>query len=105
MTLADKVQDKRDKRKQKATDGKQDATTKALEERMNKLERENGETKSRRSSRSRSRRRRRDDSDDETEVAANARRSRAVIERAYEENVHRMGQQYGYGDCEYPTLL
>ncbi|KAK5676517.1 hypothetical protein LTS10_010818 [Elasticomyces elasticus] len=103
MTLADKIQDKRDKAKQKATDGKQDVQVQALREQVNKLSNEQKEPRSRRGSRSRSRstcrRRRRDDSDDEeTEVATNARRSRAMIERMYKDNVDRMGQQYATGD-------
>ncbi|KAK3619211.1 hypothetical protein LTR56_024171 [Elasticomyces elasticus] len=98
MTLADKIQDKRDKAKQKATDGKQDVQVQGPREQVNKLSNEQKEPRSQRGSRSRlqstRRRRTRDDSDDdETEVATNARRSRAMIERMYKDNVDRMGQQ------------
>lgn len=115
MALADKIQEKRDKSKQKATDGKQDDEIKALEEKLKKLGIESsvgddkkGEGKSRRSrsrsssrSSSRRRRRRRDDYDDDAAYFAHsARRSRAMIEQTYQDNVTRLGQGFAQGDCQ-----
>ncbi|KAK4542098.1 hypothetical protein LTR36_007129 [Oleoguttula mirabilis] len=113
MALADKIQEKRDKRKQNATDGKQDNEIKQLEEKLKKLGIESGTgnnkvkgegkaQRSRSSSRSSSRRRRRrhDDEydDDAAYFAHSARRSRAMIEQTYQDQVTRMGQGYAHGD-------
>ncbi|KAK5122466.1 hypothetical protein LTR85_004050 [Meristemomyces frigidus] len=114
MALADKIQEKRDKSKQKATDGKQDNDIKQLEAKLKKLgiessagsDKKNGERKSQRSrsrsssrSSSRRRRRRRDDYDDDAAYFAHsARRSRAMIEQTYQDNLTRMGQGFAHGD-------
>jgi len=110
MALADKIQEKRDKSKQKSLDGKQDGEIKVLQEKIKQLEIDNGpagdknggrkEGCSRSHSRSSSgrRRRRRDNYDDDEHFAHSARRSRAMIEQAYEENLMRIGQGYAQGD-------
>jgi len=110
MALADKVQEKRDKSKQKALDGKQDGEIKAMQDKLQKLEADNKDKegklqqRSRSSSRSsgRRRRRRRDDYDEDDDDAAyyarSARRSKAMIEQMYEDKLMRMGQGYAQGD-------
>lgn len=107
MTLADKIQEKRDKSKQKALDGKQDGEIKQIQAKLQQLEAGGDKQDERKPQRSRStsrsssrrRRRRRDDYDDDDEYfARSARRSRAMIEQAYQDNVVRMGQGYAQGD-------
>ncbi|KAH9845759.1 hypothetical protein Tdes44962_MAKER01190 [Teratosphaeria destructans] len=113
MTLKDKVQEQRNKNKQQALDKTQDAKIKELTEKIGKLEqaesadkdkKDKDDTKSQRSSRSssRRRRRRRDDEDDEDDYEDdfnyNARRSRAMIERMYEDHLRRVGLDYAQGD-------
>ena len=107
MTLADKIQEKRDRRKQNALDGKQDGEIKQLQEKIKKLEvgegpandatKADGRAKRSRSS-SRRRRPRDDDYDNDEHYAYSARRSRGMIERAYEDNIMRMGEGYARGD-------
>lgn len=118
MTLHDKVSEKRNKKAQAKTDGKQNDELKELKEKIEKLEgggggdkkdeqkpkeedkdkdKGNDDKKSHRSrsrsrSRSSSRRRRRRDSMD---------RSRALIEQTYANHLMRVGDRYAEGDCEY----
>ena len=107
MTLADKIQEKRDRRKQTALDGKQDGEIKQLQDKIKKLEvgdgaKDDATTADRKAKRSRSSSRRRrprdDDYDDDEYFAHSARRSRAMIERAYEDNLMRLGEGYAHGD-------
>lgn len=101
MALADKIQEKHDRHKQKATDGKQDGQIKVLEEKLKKLEASNKDEREgdRGGDREGNRRRRfRDDYDDDEYFAYSARRSRAMIEQAYQDNLMRMGAGYAQGD-------
>ncbi|KAF2773387.1 hypothetical protein EJ03DRAFT_347898 [Teratosphaeria nubilosa] len=117
MTLKDKVQEQRARNKQQALDKTQDAQIKELTEKIGKLEKgepadkdkkDKDDSKSQRSSRSSSRRRRRrrrrddddddDDDEDDDDFNYNARRSRAMIERMYEDNLRRVGLDYAQGD-------
>lgn len=103
MTLADKISEKRDRRKQKALDGKQDGEIKQLQEKLKRLEKddttsdEDRTTKRRRSS-SRPQRRRDEAYEDNDYFAHSAQRSRGMIERTYEDNLLRMGDGYARGD-------
>lgn len=101
MTLADKIIEKRNNRNQKATDGKQDGQIKALQEKVQQLSQEKDGPPAQADQLLRRRRRRDDSSGSEDELCYNARRSRAMIERMYEDNVNRIGQQYAYGDGEH----
>lgn len=99
MALHDKVQEKRDRTKQKALDSGQDDKIKELEDQVQKLQSRDESSSGR--SRSRSRRRRRrslDDDMDDDDFDRSAKRSRAMIEREFDENVRRMGQRYAQGD-------
>lgn len=118
MTLHDKVQERRNKKAQLKTDGKQNDEIKELKERLEKLggggdeakddgdkskeedkkEKSNEQDKkaqrsrSRSRSRSSSRRRRRRDSMD---------RSKTLIEQTYANHLMRVGDRYAEGDCQH----
>lgn len=101
MTLHDKIQERKEAKKQKGIDSKQDDEIKQLREEMKQIE--NGRRRDRSSSRSRSssrrrRRRREDDYYDDERFARSARRSRAMIEQTYEDNLRRLGSGYAQGD-------
>ena len=101
MTLHDKLQDKRARKEQKALDGKQDDEINKLRTEVGQLRVESNKkepSRSRSGSRDRRRRRRRDSSDDSEEFRRSARRSRAMIEHRYEDNLMRMGPRYAQGD-------
>ncbi|SMQ51252.1 unnamed protein product [Zymoseptoria tritici ST99CH_1A5] len=125
-TLHDKIQEKREKAKQKETDGKQNNQLKKLKEQVASFEKAAIETKekfeanldekpsddkdkrgrsrsrsrSRSSSRSRSRRRRRRREllEDEAFFADSVRRSKAMIQQTYAEGLNRVGPAYAVGD-------
>lgn len=101
MTLHDKVQEKRDKKKQQALDAKQTGEIEKLRKRVDALKSGNesdDETESAGSrSKSRSRRRRRR-SLEEDDFVYESRRSRAMIERMYEDHLMRAGDRYATGD-------
>jgi hypothetical protein len=95
ISLVDKVQEKRDKHKQKGIDNGQNARIKALSDKVDQLAlQDKDDARSSRSS-SRSRRRR---YEDEEEFAYGAKRARAMIEQAYADNFLRVGQDYARGD-------
>lgn len=101
MTLHDKIQERREAKKQKGIDSKQDDEIQQLRDEVKQLE--NGRRRDRSSSRSRSssrrrRRRREDDYYDDERFARSAKRSRAMIEEAYEDNLRRLGNGYAQGD-------
>lgn len=101
MTLHDKVQDKRDRKRQKALDGKQTGDIEALRKQVAELKsgQDDNREQSRSPSRSRSRRgRRRRPSYEEDDFAYESRRSRAMIERMYEDHLMRAGDRYATGD-------
>ncbi|KAI7359869.1 hypothetical protein KC354_g9142 [Hortaea werneckii] len=101
MTLHDKVQEKRDKKKQKALDAKQTGEIEKLRKRVDALKSGNesdDETEST-GSRSKSRNRRpRRRSLAEDDFVYESRRSRAMIERMYEDHLMRAGDRYATGD-------
>ncbi|KAI7155787.1 hypothetical protein KC349_g6713 [Hortaea werneckii] len=101
MTLHDKVQEKRDKKKQKALDARQTGEIEKLRKRVDALKpgkESDDETESNRSrSKSRSRRPRRR-SLEEDDFVHESRRSRAMIERMYEDHLMRAGDRYATGD-------
>ncbi|GAB1741553.1 hypothetical protein NU219Hw_g6780t1 [Hortaea werneckii] len=101
MTLHDKVQEKRDKKKQKALDAKQTGEIEKLRKRVDALKsghESDDETESN-SSRSKSRSRRpRRRSLEEDDFVYESRRSRAMIERMYEDHLMRAGDRYATGD-------
>ncbi|KAI7696605.1 hypothetical protein KC353_g17428, partial [Hortaea werneckii] len=101
MTLHDKVQEKRDKKKQKALDAKQTGEIEKLRKRVDALKSGNesdDETEST-GSRSKSRNRRpRRRSLEEDDFVHESRRSRAMIERMYEDHLMRAGDRYATGD-------
>ncbi|RMY09877.1 hypothetical protein D0868_04011 [Hortaea werneckii] len=101
MTLHDKVQEKRDKKKQKALDAKQTGEIEKLRKRVDALKSGNesdDETEST-GSRSKSRNRRpRRRSLEEDDFVYESRRSRAMIERMYEDHLMRAGDRYATGD-------
>lgn len=103
MTLHDKIQERRDAKKQKATDSKQDDEIQQLRKEMKEIEdgrrRDHSLSRSRSSSRRRRRERRDDDYyEDDLRFLRSARRSRAMIEQAYEDNLRRLGNGYAQGD-------
>ena len=103
MNLHDKVQEKRKSAQQKELDEGQDKQIKQLQAKVDKMQPGKGdESDSGSRSRSRSRRRRRrstgDDGYKDEDFDRNARRSRAMIERQFEDNVRRVGQRYARGD-------
>ncbi|KAI7285534.1 hypothetical protein KC340_g18328, partial [Hortaea werneckii] len=101
MTLHDKVQEKRDKKKQKALDAKQTGEIEKLRKRVdalksgNESDDETESTGSRSKFRSRRPRRR---SLEEDDFVYESRRSRAMIERMYEDHLMRAGDRYATGD-------
>ncbi|KAI7328449.1 hypothetical protein KC315_g6632, partial [Hortaea werneckii] len=101
MTLHDKVQEKRDKKKQKALDAKQTGEIEKLRKRVDALKSGNesgDETESSRSrSKSQSRRPRRRSLEGD-DFVYESRRSRAMIERMYEDHLMRAGDRYATGD-------
>ncbi|TKA34361.1 hypothetical protein B0A50_00343 [Salinomyces thailandicus] len=109
MTLHEKIQDRRAKKKQKALDARQTGAIDELKERLDKLKggedvvsehsRSRSRSRSRSHSRSRSRRRRRRrPSYDQDDFTYESRRSRAMIERMYEDHLHHAGSRYAVGD-------
>ncbi|KAK4554843.1 hypothetical protein LTR86_007991 [Recurvomyces mirabilis] len=102
MTLLDKVQDKRAKAKQKGVDDGQNAQLQQLKAKIEKIETREQDSddgsSSSRSSRRPHRRSRRSTVDREEELAYSVRKSRALIEREYEDNLMRVGRDYARGD-------
>ncbi|KAI7210680.1 hypothetical protein KC333_g8095 [Hortaea werneckii] len=101
MTLHDKVQEKRDKKKQKALDAKQTGEIEKLRKRVDALKsgNESGDETDSTGSRSKSRNRRpRRRSLEEDDFVYESRRSRAMIERMYEDHLMRAGDRYATGD-------
>ncbi|RMY67645.1 hypothetical protein D0862_15063 [Hortaea werneckii] len=101
MTLHDKVQEKRDKKKQKALDAKQTGEIEKLRKRVDALKsgHESDDDSESNSSRSKSRsRRQRRRSLEEDDFVYESRRSRAMIERMYEDHLMRAGDRYATGD-------
>ena len=99
MALHDKMQEKKQKKEQKALDGKQDDEIKKLQEELKQMN--SKKDRSRSSSRSRSsrrRRRRRDSSEEDEEFRRSSRKARAMIEQQYEDNLMRIGPRYAQGD-------
>ena len=94
MNLHDKVQEKRRAANQKNLDEGQDKQIKELKDKVDRMSSRDGPP-----SRSRSRRRRRslDDREDD-DYDRSAQRSRAMIEREFDENVRRIGDRYAQGD-------
>ncbi|KAI7539462.1 hypothetical protein KC317_g17474, partial [Hortaea werneckii] len=101
MTLHDKVQEKRDKKKQKAVDAKQTGEIERLRKKVEAVKSGHDSDDETESSGSRSRsqyRRRRRRSWEEDDFAYESRRSRAMIERMYEDHLMRAGDRYATGD-------
>ncbi|KAI6803662.1 hypothetical protein KC366_g15113 [Hortaea werneckii] len=101
MTLHDKVQEKRDKKKQKAVDAKQTGEIERLRKKVEAVKSGHDSVDETESSGSRSRsqyRRRRRRSWEEDDFAYESRRSRAMIERMYEDHLMRAGDRYATGD-------
>ncbi|KAI7460004.1 hypothetical protein KC357_g9068 [Hortaea werneckii] len=102
MTLHDKVQEKRDKKKQKAVDAKQTGEIERLRKKVEAVKSghdSDDETESSGSrSRSQCRRRQRRSLLEEDDFAYESRRSRAMIERTYEDHLMRAGDRYATGD-------
>ena len=97
MNLHDKVQEKRQQAQQKQLDQGQDKEIKDLREQVNKLQSSNGSN-----SRPKSRRRRSKSvgawNDDDDDFEQQAKRSRAMIEQEFQDNVRQMGSRYAQGD-------
>ncbi|GAB1731940.1 hypothetical protein NU195Hw_Modified_357t1 [Hortaea werneckii] len=101
MTLHDKVQEKRDKKHQKAVDAKQTGEIERLRKKVEAVKSGHDSDDETESSGSRSRsqyRRRRRRSWEEDDFAYESRRSRAMIERMYEDHLMRAGDRYATGD-------
>ena len=102
MTLLDKVQEKHAKAKQKGVDDGQNAQIQQLKAKVQKIEtrkhESDSDSDSSRSSHRPRRRSRRSIADREDELAYSVRKSRALIEREYEDNLMRMGGDYARGD-------
>lgn len=97
LALHDKVQEKRNQAKQKTLDAGQDKKIQDLEQRVTKLQTEE-EDDSSRNRRPRPRRRSTGDDGDSDDFDRQARRSRAVIAREFQDNVDRLGPRYAQGD-------
>lgn len=105
IALHDKIQDKRQRTMQQKTDNKQDSAIQSINQKLDLLQVGGGRSNDSRSHPSRSRRGRRRDSYDKDDFGYQARRSRAMIEQRYEDNLMRVGQNYGRGDSKLANLL
>lgn len=104
LNFYDRVQEKKAQKKQQGVDDGQNKQIQDLNAKIDKLQSGVDSRESRSDSRSRSserRRRRRRKSvgyEDDEDFRRSAGRSRAMIEREFDENYHRLGQRYAQGD-------
>ncbi|KAK5108743.1 hypothetical protein LTR62_007890 [Meristemomyces frigidus] len=99
LALVEKVQDKRAEAKQRGVDAGQNAQLKQLQAKVEAMEVEDKDRDSdSKSSRGSRRRRRRSYDEDDESLAYSVRKSRAMIEREYEDNLMRVGGDYARGD-------
>lgn len=103
LNFYDRVQDKKNQKKQQGVDDGQNKQIQELNEKLDKLQTagDKSDSRSDSQSRSRDRRRRRRKSvgyENEEDFRRSAGRSRAMIEREFDENYMRLGQKYAQGD-------
>lgn len=105
INLHERIQEKRQKAKQKQLDEKQTGEIETLQKEVKRLQAGDHGDSSSSSSRSRRRSRRGGSDDEDEEFSRSTKRSRDIIEDHYDDYVSRMGSRYARGDGEFNTYL